>query len=760
MNAAAPGDRIVLTAGETFVGNFILPYKGPSGDPIVIESSAMDKLPAGGYRVLPEHAEFMPKLVPSDRGMPVLRSGADEQYVSRVDPANDTVYFQYQHYYRNGERIAFWVDGPPPGGVQGEKPYFVRVVSPTAFQLLADKDGPVVDITTPFTGNAIRATSMEPGSRYSIRGIEMTVAPNTTHEYDLVQIGTNVAVLREALTTQIELDRVYIHGVPTQNGPRICLLINARQFSLVNSRLEHCNKEGEESKAITFIMAPGPGTIRNNYIEGGAINLLMGGDWVRIKNLVSGDEGGIEIFGNHFFKPLRLKYTAGPGGPANPAGRCSGGYYLNSTTGEWFACENETRWVPGPVCARGEYYRRNDVPQTCDGGACWECVESNRFERSKMYRGSGYFVKNLLEIKSGKNLYIHGNVFENNWVNGDQSGVGIWVISQVAQGNANGWVRGEDILFTNNIVRNSAQGVRVASEGSTVFGMPNRNVRVVNNLFYDIGATSTPSIASNDARPISFAGECVDCQFTNNTILSGVRAGTGIYFDTKPLTNFRFANNIFNGNLYGVLGDGGVPLSYYLPRASLTNNIMVVNTPESARFAPGNNRIIANTVPLFLNSTQKNFRIDPDSPFSAGCLQKCEYAADDGRNPGADVDRVEEDSAGAIAGGPNWDEQFGLSTSVTEPSKASISYYVRGDDRCSLRVSNSVVLRTVIPDVDPDAGDGREFDDREGNSNDGGAQRTFVVGTRAPLEANTQYYFKLQCGVRHMTGNFKTPADK
>lgn len=324
LDAAKPGDRVVLTAGETFVGNFVLPYKGPSGAPVVVESSAMDKLPGAGYRVQPEHAEFMPRLIPAYASMPVLRSGSDEQFVGRVDPATDTLHFNSAHGYRDGESIAFWVDGPPPQGMLGDTPYVARLVSPNALQLLNTADGKLVDITAAFTGRSLRATSMQPGSRYIIRGIEMSAAPNTTHEYDLVQIGTNVAVLREALTTEIELDRVYIHGLPSQNGPRICVLVNARQFAIVNSRLEHCNKEGEESKALTFIMAPGPGMIRNNYIEGGSINLLMGGDWVRIRDLVSGDEGGIEIFGNHFYKPLRLKYTAGRGGAEDPTGRCSG----------------------------------------------------------------------------------------------------------------------------------------------------------------------------------------------------------------------------------------------------------------------------------------------------------------------------------------------------------------------------------------------------------------------------------------------------
>jgi hypothetical protein len=520
-----------------------------------------------------------------------------------------------------------------------------------------------------------------------------------------------------------------------------------------HSRIEHCNKEAEEAKGILMVQAPGPGLIRNNYVEGGSINLLMGGDYVRVKNLVSGDEGGIEIFGNHFVKPLRLKFTAGNGGNSDPTGSCGGGWYLNVSSGEWFNCNGE-RWVSGPACARGEYFRRADVPQTCEGGACWECSAEGRFVPSPVYRGYGYFVKNLMEIKSGANLYIHGNVFENNWVNGDQSGVAVHVVAQVTQNQIN-WVRGENIVFTNNIIRNSSSGIRISSEGGNGFPFPNRNVKVTNNLLYNIGATETPSIAASDARPISFAGECVDCQFMNNTVVSGVSGGFGVLVDTKPLTNFRFANNIFNGNRYGFIGDRGLPVSFYMPGPSLLNNLMVVDTPESARFAPGNNRIVSATTPLYVNKGARNFRLDPDSPFSAGCTQKCEYAGDNARDLGANIDRVEQETSGAVIGTANWDEEFGLQVSSVEPNKATLTYYLRTEDSCSIRVSTQPSLRTSIADTDIDVGDGRHLADREGNLTDG-ALRTFYLGTREPLQPATTYYFKLLCGQRHQTGEFKT----
>jgi hypothetical protein len=762
LNAATPGSRIVLSAGKTYTGNFVLPYKGEGGDPILVESSALSDLPPQGFRVQPEHARFMPKLVPADRLMPVLRAGPEEQYVERVDPATDTVFYSGKHGYTEGEPIAFWSDLVLPPGLEAGRTYYVHLVSPTALQLLpsasASRDE-VVKIRGVFAGGRFRSNSILAGHNYILRGLEFTVAPNAIQSYHLVEIGTTYAMTRQGISTGMELDRVYIHGLPDQNGPRMCLLLNARRFVLSDSRLEHCNMEGEEGKGLGIVVAPGPGVIRNNYIEGGSINLLMGGDFVRVEGLISGDEGGIEIVGNHFYKPLWLKYTAGNAGSTDPSGTCNSAF-LNTQSGHLFVCDSSSRWVKAPACARGEYFRRADVAQNCEAGACWECGEEGTFQRSNRYRGAGFSVKNLFEIKSGINIHIHGNVFENNWSNSDQSGVGVWIVSQVAQGNANGWVRGENITFVNNILRNSAQGIRVASEGNTKFGYPNRKVRVQNNLAYDIGATSSPTIFTNDARPISFAGPCVDCSFSNNTVVSGVTGGTGLSFDTNPLVNFRLSNNIFYANRYGILGDRGLPLSYYMPGQSVLNhNIMLAENPESARFASGNNKIVATSVPLFADTTTKNFRLLPESPYSAACQTRCEYTSDNQQDLGANIDLVEQETSGAVSGTPSWNDLFDLKVENVEPRSANLVYYVRSEDVCTLRISTNPSLRDPITDVDPLAGDKRQFDNREGTLIVG-AKRTFRLGSVEPLQPNTLYYYKMTCPAGHQSGSFKTkPAE-
>ncbi|HEX5705699.1 MAG TPA: hypothetical protein VFX96_00270, partial [Pyrinomonadaceae bacterium] len=72
INAALPGDTLVLDAGATYVGNFVLPNKAGTGY-ITIQSSALTNLPATS-RVTPSQSSHMPKLLSPGRGEPALRT--------------------------------------------------------------------------------------------------------------------------------------------------------------------------------------------------------------------------------------------------------------------------------------------------------------------------------------------------------------------------------------------------------------------------------------------------------------------------------------------------------------------------------------------------------------------------------------------------------------------------------------------------------------------------------------------------------------
>jgi hypothetical protein len=77
LDSAKPGDEVVLQAGASFTGNFVLPKKEAGDGWIVVRTSDMQSLPSEGHRVLPENAAAMPKLLsPSTAAAIVTAAGA------------------------------------------------------------------------------------------------------------------------------------------------------------------------------------------------------------------------------------------------------------------------------------------------------------------------------------------------------------------------------------------------------------------------------------------------------------------------------------------------------------------------------------------------------------------------------------------------------------------------------------------------------------------------------------------------------------
>jgi len=76
LDAARPGDTIVLEAGATYVGPFTLPNKEGAGW-VTLRSSRLEQgIPAAGTRVGPQHADAMPKLVSRSKAVIIAAPGA------------------------------------------------------------------------------------------------------------------------------------------------------------------------------------------------------------------------------------------------------------------------------------------------------------------------------------------------------------------------------------------------------------------------------------------------------------------------------------------------------------------------------------------------------------------------------------------------------------------------------------------------------------------------------------------------------------
>lgn len=249
LNAAKPGDVLVLEAGAVFTGPFTLPAK-PGSEWIIVRSSARESrvaprlrsvptsgLPPPGGRVDPSYAPFMPQLVAAPGPVISAEPGA--------------------HHYRF---IGIEIRPGRAGSASN------RRILRSLWRVFLGQDAAAQDS---FSGQT------------------------------LVLLGASETSL-ERLPQHIIFDRCYLHGDPI-GGARRGIAMNSRYTAVIDSYLADFKEVGADSQAIAGWNGPGPFKIANNYLEAAGENVMFGGADPAIANLVPAD---IEIRGNHFAKPL------------------------------------------------------------------------------------------------------------------------------------------------------------------------------------------------------------------------------------------------------------------------------------------------------------------------------------------------------------------------------------------------------------------------------------------------------------------------
>lgn len=224
LNNAQPGDTIVLQAGATFTGQFILPTKNnPNNKWIVIKTSAENNLPPQGERVKPSHAQYMPKIV-----------------TNNVGPALTTT--QGANYYRfigievtdSGQSSPY---GPAlPGGGTGNMNYGLIILG----QLGVDKQLSQLPHHIVFDRSYIHGQ------------------PTTHVKFGIAFDGMHMAAIDSYISD--------IHGVG-QDTQAIRGLNGAGPFKIVNNHLEASGENVMFGGADPSIpnLVPSDVEIRNNY---------------------------------------------------------------------------------------------------------------------------------------------------------------------------------------------------------------------------------------------------------------------------------------------------------------------------------------------------------------------------------------------------------------------------------------------------------------------------------------------------------------
>ncbi len=183
---------------------------------------------------------------------------------------------------------------------------FVTIRSSAASNLPADKRvtptqrSSMATITSGMLGRP--AVSAANGAHhYRFVGIEFT-ASGSGYNYGLVALGAGEK-RPESVPHHLEIDRSYVHPNKTAVVRR-GIALNSAETTIKNSYIEGFAFAGEETQGICGWTGTRDVRILNNYIEGGAENIMFGGADPANADLIPSD---IEVRGNHLNKPEAWK---------------------------------------------------------------------------------------------------------------------------------------------------------------------------------------------------------------------------------------------------------------------------------------------------------------------------------------------------------------------------------------------------------------------------------------------------------------------
>jgi hypothetical protein len=192
-------------------------------------------------------------------------------------------------------------------------------------------------------------------------------------------------------------------------------------------------------------------------------------------------------------------------------------------------------------------------------------LRRNHFILPLSWRGSGFQVKNLLELKNAQNVTIDGNLFEQCWGAAQDGQAILFTVSGSRAG-----MTVANIIVTNNVICHAAGAFLIGNNNPAQLADP-RGIRIENNLLFDINGPAW----GGDGHAIE-AGRVSDLSIIGNTIL---QTGTLLYGTNGPITGLIFNNNLASHGSYGiysVLGGSGTPgLVAGFPGYQLAGNTII-----------------------------------------------------------------------------------------------------------------------------------------------------------------------------------------
>ncbi len=513
IDGAQPGDLIVVQAGATVTGNFILRNKTSGKGWITIRTSANSQLPAPGTRVSPTQSGLMPKIISPNNTAAISTEPGAHQYrligLEIAVPTNTPINYSVIAYGDGTETSA----------------------SQLPSDIILDRDY--------IHGSAF--CHCKSGIR--MNGIRLSIIDSYVAQFH--GIGQEAqAIVAWGAPGPLKIVNNYLEGAGENVlfGGAYAALPGVVQ-SDIEFRHNHLNKPLAWMNSVI----PAPGGVTSALTGGGQLTpgqtyyYAVGAQGPIDKFSAPGLIGALSVEqtvqATSSNRSITIKWNAVTYGDST-ATRSPAQYVIFRTTDPPSAGANR-RWVFAtyvPTSSQGPY-------QYTETGAQLPPWTTRFLPYAYVWT-----VKNIFELKNAQRVWIDGNIMEGNWQNA-QTGFAVLFTPRVEQ-SSNGTLMSQnvvqDITYSDNILMHTGSGIDVLGADNVYPQVRNvqhtRRILVRNNLFLDISGP-----AYNNARgwflmiTDGLPGGVSSVTFDHNTEFS---TGAAAWI-SDPQGQLNMTNNIF-----------------------------------------------------------------------------------------------------------------------------------------------------------------------------------------------------------------------
>ncbi|MET0624192.1 MAG: carbohydrate-binding protein [Pyrinomonadaceae bacterium] len=425
-------------------------------------------------------------------------------------------------------------------------------------------------------GNSINEncfiTSGTDADNWRLTGLEIRPKPAVTVS-QLIQLGTASDSVVANTPDNIEIDHCYIHA--PEAGSVRGIYIGGRNINVHDNYITGFRKHGQECQAVLLAAAPGPITIRNNYLSGIGEVVMTGGVGVPSATM----PGNLTMTRNYLeapqkYNPWNSSAFDDTDAPWSTALSCSVTSSGTAVTCNGHGLDVNTGWdlyviklTSGPQA--GQKRTVFGVP-TANTMTLTEAFSANQVGASATIYGY-YPHKNNFELKmlTGTTNLIEGNVFDGSWPAG-QVGFGLvfTIRAQESSGSPHAVIK--NVTFRYNYIKRVFSGVSFLTSDYLLPTDHMQNFTVSHNLFEGLGSAvyGAGGQLRTDAVQIGNGGAhgADDLTVSHNTFVHAQTTpqwGTAVLFTgDDSSTTYRHNNLVIKDNMIsfetnGIRTEGG-----------------------------------------------------------------------------------------------------------------------------------------------------------------------------------------------------------